>query len=373
MSPLIRSFRTVVAVPARDEAERIAACLEALDGQEGAQFDAIVLLVNNSSDDTAAIARSVAMRDPTRLHVIECTLPPALANAGSARRMAMEEAARLAGPDGVLLTTDADGLVDPDWLAANAAAIRAGVDAVAGWVELHPVEWGAIPTRLHEDDARECAYDALCDEIHAILDPDPWDPHPRHTHHSGASISVTASAFALCGGVPPVSTGEDRALIAALKRVDARVRHAPEVHVTVSGRTIGRATGGMADTIQRRLTRADAFLDDRLEPAWVCARRAFFRSELRRAHADDAFDRRQLASFLGLAPDELNNILSTNHFGMAWEAAEARAPCLRRKLVVVERLAEEMAAAQTLLGIIRPRCRALMGRSHWPDLILREV
>ena len=38
---------------------------------------------------------------------------------------------------------------------------------------MHPVKWGAIPARLHEDDARECAYDALCDEIHAILDPDP--------------------------------------------------------------------------------------------------------------------------------------------------------------------------------------------------------
>ena len=65
----------------------------------------------------------------------------------------MQEAARLAGPAGVLLTTDADGLVDPDWLAANLAAIEAGADAVAGWCELHPVEWGAIPPRLHEDDA----------------------------------------------------------------------------------------------------------------------------------------------------------------------------------------------------------------------------
>ena len=237
---LIPHLRTVVAIPARDEAARVAACLEALDGQDGARLDEIVLLVNNSSDDTAKIARSVKLLHPTRLHVIECTLSPEFANAGSARRIAMEETARLAGADGVLLTTDADGLVDPDWLTANLAAIRAGADAVAGWVELHPVEWGAIPARLHQDDARECSYDALCDEIHALLDPDPWDPHPRHTHHSGASIAVTASAFAKCGGVPPVPFGEDRALVAALRRIDARVRHAPEVHVTVSGRTTGR-------------------------------------------------------------------------------------------------------------------------------------
>ena len=184
----------------------------------------------------------------------------------------MAEAARLAGLDGVLLTTDADGQVDPDWLAANLQCLADGADAVAGWVDLHPIEWGAIPRALHEDDARECAYDRLCDEIHGLLDPDPADPLPRHTQHSGASIAVTAAAFARCGGVPAIPSGEDRALIAALRRVDARIRHAPEVHVSVSGRTEGRSEGGMADTIRRRLAKPDEYIDDRLEPALDCAR-----------------------------------------------------------------------------------------------------
>ena len=345
--------RTAVAIPARDEADRIAGCLEALDNQDGFQLDNIVLLVNNSVDDTADIARSVLLNPKTTLHVVECKLLGPQANAGFARRLAMKTAHDLLSGDDVLLTTDADGLVDPDWLARNLNAIDAGADVVAGWVDLHPLEWGAIPTRLHEDDARECAYDALCDEIHGLLDYDPADPMPRHTQHSGASIAVAAAAFALCGGVPPVASGEDRALVAALRRVDARIRHSPEVHVTVSGRTEGRAEGGMADTIRRRLTKPDDFLDDRLEPATDCVRRALARSQTRQMYRGDLSGSERLAEQLGLAEHTLLESLEQPFFGMAWEFVEQVAPRLRRRPVAVAELPREMHAAQIMLDSIR--------------------
>ena len=344
---------TIVAIPARDEADRIGPCLEALDAQCGARFGHILLFVNNSADGTVDAARSVALHPRTQLHVIECILPPEQANAGTARRLAMQAAAALAGPNGVLLTTDADGLVDPDWLAANLAALRAGADVVAGWVELHPIEWGMIPNKLHEDDARECAYDTLCDEIHARLDPDPHDPLPRHTQHSGASIAVTAAAYARCGGVPAVPSGEDRALMAALRRVDARIRHAPEVHVTVSGRIVGRAPGGMADTIRRRMTRPDPYLDDRLEPAADCARRAWCRRALRRLYDDPTADAGDLAAQLCLPARSLWPLLRTAAFGAAWEAVEAVSPALRRRLVAVTDVAAQTAAANAILRRLR--------------------
>ena len=341
---------TAVAIPARDEAERIGACIEALNGQDGAQLDHIFLLVNNSFDDTAKIARSVRLHRATQLHIVERDLPPEQANAGFARRMAMARAAGLAGPRGVILTTDADGLVDPDWLAANLAALAAGADVVAGWVDLHPLEWSQIPTKLHEDDARECAYDALCDALHHRIDPDPADPAPRHTQHSGASIAVTAEAFALCGGVPPLRSGEDRALIAALRQVDARIRHSVGVHVTVSGRTEGRCEGGMADTIRRRLSQPDQFLDDRLEPALDCARRALCRAELRRAYDDPAFDVAAIADQLLMSPEQVSRLLRQPYFGMAWVAAEQISPALRRRPVPVTDLPEQMRAAAAILA-----------------------
>ena len=348
-----RTAFTAVAIPARDEADRIAACLEALDAQAGARLDAIVLLVNNTTDGTASVARGVRLHKRTTLHVVERALPPSQATAGHARQLAMTEAARLAGPNGVLLTTDADGQVDADWLAANLAAIDAGADAVAGWVELHPIEWGQIPAKLHEDDAREVAYDALCDEIHGLLDPDPADPLPRHTQNSGASIAVTAAAYARCGGVPAIPSGEDRALIAALRRVDARVRHAPEVHVTVSGRTEGRSQGGMADTIRRRLTQPDEFIDDRLEPAAACARRARCRAELRRAYDDPRRQIGSLAATLQLDPAALVLHLGAPYFGQTWDAVERTSPALVRRLVRVRTLAGETAAAEAILAGLR--------------------
>ena len=132
---------------------------------------------------------------------------------------------------------------------------------------LDPVNALLIPARLHDDDAPECAYAAPLDQIASIVRPQAWDPWPRHTEHSGASIAVTLAAYQKAGGMPAASIAEDRKFFAALQASGARVRHAPEIVVTVSGRIVGLAEGGMADTIRRRLKRADPCLDDALEPA----------------------------------------------------------------------------------------------------------
>ena len=196
---------------------------------------------------------------------------------GYARRLSMEAAEQLVEPHGILLTTDADGQVDRNWIALNLQALARGADAVAGRVEIDPLDAALIPPKLHEDDARECFYGELLDRISAELDPDPFDRLPRHSEHSGASIAVSVSAYRCAGRIPAIPMGEDRAFFAALRRIDARIRHAPEVRVIVSGRTIGRAVGGMADTIRRRLIKADDTADDQFEPALPAARRAQLR------------------------------------------------------------------------------------------------
>lgn len=257
----------VVAVPVRDEAERIGACALALAQQKEVAPDAIVLVLNNTSDATAAIVRGLAGSLAVPVQVIEHEFPPERASAGSARRMAMERAAALAGPGGAVLTTDADGRVSVDWVVANLFYLRRGVDAVAGRAVLDLAGEAVIPARLQRDDALECTYAAALDEIALIVAPREWDPWPLHTEHSGASIPVTVAAYSRAGGMPATPIAEDRKFFAALDAMGARVRHAPEIAVTVSGRTIGRAEGGLADTIRRRLRQADLYLDDALEPA----------------------------------------------------------------------------------------------------------
>jgi len=354
----------VVAIPVRDEADRIGTCLTALLDQRDRRPDHIVLLVNNTTDDTIVAARRVELPSDTALHIVERCFPREQASAGFARRAAMMEAEHYAGPNGVLMTTDADGRVDRGWLSANLAALAAGADAVMGWVDLDPAEASAIPASLHEADARECAYDALCDEIHARLDPDPADPMPRHTQNSGASIAVTSRAFRAAGGVPPVPCGEDRALLAALRRIDAKVRHSLDCHVIVSGRIIGRAEGGMADTIRRRIEAPDQYLDDRLEPALHCARRANLRRRFQacRIGKDSVAD---LAAATALDAAWVTSLLAHVPFGAAWSEIERQSPVLRRQLVAVADLPEQMATAEAI-------CRTLRQRAVRRDVVAAE-
>jgi len=273
----------VVAIPARNEADELEDCLFALAAQRPAAIDCLVVCLNNCTDGSAAVIRRIAVALPFCVDVVEVTLPPDRACAGMARRIAMDRAAALVGLEGILVTTDADARVPPGWLAANLAAIAMGADAVAGQVEIEPFGARLVPQHLHEIDTRECNYAALLDEIRSLLDPDPADPWPRHDQQCGASIAVTTAAYRHAGGMPLVPLAEDRAaFFGNLRQIDARIRHAPEVRVVVSARLHGRAQGGMADTIRRRITRVDPFLDARLEPAGDAARRARACGQLRR-------------------------------------------------------------------------------------------
>jgi len=360
------STQAVIAIPAHNEADWITRCLTALDKQEGQVVSRVVLLVNNSTDQTAPIARRLQQIVAFPLEIIEHQFLPEHQNAGQARRLAMEHAASWVPADGVLLCTDADGQVAPDWLSANMSHIRNGADAVAGRAIIDPVDAAAIPAVLHEDDARECAYAALLDEIDCLIDPDPADPWPRHNEHSGASICVTAKAFHGSGGIPPLPVGEDRAFFNALRRADARLRHALDVHVTVSGRIHGRAAGGMADTIRRRLVMPDLFLDDVLEPAVARVRRARLRREIRGLFDGNGQVTTRLLNDLRCAPAVLAAALGRTTFGLAWEMVEAHAAALSRVPVPVSALPRETAQAERILAALRSN-RPAVSRRHRPE------
>lgn len=343
----------VIAIPIQNEAERIAACLTALSEQVNAPRFAALLFVNNTVDDTVATIHDLKHFLSFQVSVIEHEFPPLLRAAGHARRMAMGIAAARAEDSAALLCTDADGRVAPDWLAANLYHLRSGVDAVAGRIEIDAVEGALIPQALHEADARECAYADVLDELDSLLDPDPLDPWPRHTEHSGASICVTPEAFHRAGGIPAVPSGEDRLFFEALCRVDARVRHACDVRVTVSGRLQGRAKGGMADTIRRRMQRPDEYLDDRLEPADMAWRRSRLRRAVRDAYGHEASMWSVLAGLCTEA--ERKRLMSLANFGAVWAALQAISPVLKRDPVLVTDLPRQMARAVELRDTVLRR------------------
>jgi GT2 family glycosyltransferase len=346
-----RATRAVVAIPVRDEAEWIGRCLRALKRQTRTP-DAVVLLLNNCTDRTAVIACSLASRLPYRLHIHQHDFPSSTANVGSARRLAMEVGAEIAGPDGVLLTTDADAVVARDWIERSLLALASGADVVCGRVAIDPVEAMLIPWHVLAEEALERRLAELLDRVAVMLDPDPTDPWPRHTEAAGASLAVTTSCFNQVGGIPALAAGEDRAFVAALARMDARIRHDPTVTVTVSARIHGRAPGGMADTIRRRMGQQDEFADASLEPSVDAYRRIDFRRRVRLVWHDGAADE-DLAADLGVPDDRLLGSLSNRFFGTAWAAIENQSPFLKRRRVRFAELSKQIAYAEQLLEPVK--------------------
>jgi glycosyltransferase involved in cell wall biosynthesis len=344
-------METVVAIPVRDEAKRIGNCLAAFSRQS-VPPDHVVLLLNNCTDGTADVVRSLPKADHS-LNIIECQLEGSSASAGVARGLAMNHAASLI-KDGVIFTTDADGEVPPDWIESNLQAVEEGADAVCGRAVIDPIEALLIPQHLHDDDAREVAYGQLLDQIRSIIVPDPADPWPRHQEDSGASLAITTTMFRRIGGVPHLPSGEDRALIESLRMIDACVRHDPQISVVVSGRIEGRAGGGMADTIRRRIIQQDEFVDERIEPAWRMFRRLMLKSHFGLLRREPA-GLHEFAKLLAVAPAFMADAVAARHLGMGWSQVENASPLLSPRRVRFVDLPREMEIAQGIFSLVSNR------------------
>ncbi len=270
-------------MPARNEADRLDTLLESLAAQGVSGPIPVVIALNNTTDRSHQVVAEAGRRHGSRLAltVDDHVFAPEAAHAGSARARAMSlGVGRLGGdPGGVLISTDADTRPPPDWISANLAAIAAGADLVGGRLVLDDSE----PLGREARSVR-ALWDWYWVQVRAIedaVDPVPHDPAPRHGDHTGASLSITVSAYRAAGGVPLVPTGEDRALVAAAVATGARLVHPPSVWTRVSPRLDGRATGGMAEDM-RRLASMSVGAPGPLAPALAHWRaRAAWRRELR--------------------------------------------------------------------------------------------
>ncbi len=281
-----------VAVPVRDEAERLPSLLRALAAQVGAPPFTLCLHLDNCRDGSAGVVAAMAPSLPFAIRTGQCHrgLAP---NAGQARRAATALAATVA-PGGVLLTTDADSQPAPDWIAATLAGL-AKADIVASRIER-----GTGPASA-EQDRVERYYHGL----HAArrrLDPVPWEATATHHWTSGASLALRAADYGALGGFAPVPSGEDAALADAAARAGLRLRRDGAVVVRTSARRLGRARHGFAATL--------AALDEGQLPLvhhpddelWRYGRHA----EARRLHGSGRFD--ALAATLALPRDEVERV-----------------------------------------------------------------
>lgn len=243
-------LRAVVVVPARDEEERIGACIAALAAQRDLEPGSweVVLVLDGCSDDTAAVAERAA--GGLVLHLVA---GPGR-GVGFARRTGMAVAAarlRAAGSDPasrgrgarqVIASTDADSVTAPDWLARVLAAVDAGAGAVGGRITLDPVEAAALPAAVLVAREQEAARRLLAVRAHA----------PRAGHHqfSGAALAVTLDAHDQLGGLPAVACLEDEALERLLRAAGIPIAYPADVRVTTSARTSSSVPRGLAQVLR---------------------------------------------------------------------------------------------------------------------------
>jgi hypothetical protein len=269
--------------------------------------------------------------------------------------MDLAEAWLLEGGDrnGVILTTDADSQVAANWIAENLAAFEAGAEAVLGRIDLDD-EGKLLPDALHRRGKLEDTYERLLTELSWLLDPLEHNPWPHHATISGASLGITRTAYCRVGRLPRVALGEDKALIALLSRHDAKIRYCPTVHAITSGRTDGRAPGGVADTLAIRSREPDAFCDDALEPFRTAFARAAWRGRLRRLRGAGllALDL-DWAAKLEISAREVKDIIQESAFGAAWRAIEDRSPLFARRMLRPAELPKQIAIARRWLPHLR--------------------
>jgi glycosyltransferase involved in cell wall biosynthesis len=210
-----------VIVPAHDEQDHIEACMQSLrracvHAQLAGEAVEIIVVLDACLDNTGVLARSLGAR----------TLEVAATNVGLARQVGAQAA--LAAGARWLAFTDADSVVAPDWLAAQLAL---DADAVCGTIAIE--NWGAYGERMNR---------------HFQLT---YTDADEHAHIHGANLGVSAQAYVRAGGFVALPTGEDVALVEALRATSARIAWSRAPRVVTSVRSNFKAPGGFGATLAR--------------------------------------------------------------------------------------------------------------------------
>lgn len=381
--PPLRQCETCVIVPVRNEAALVEQTLAALIDQvdlQGQPIDPrryeVIVLANNCTDESAAIARRFARRHPDAvLHVVERALPPAEAYIGRVRQLLMDEADRrlrsIGRRRGIIASTDGDSQVAQTWIAATQWEIDRGADAVGGRIITHCASRAALDAHARLCHLREVGYRSLIAELEDYLDPDPFDRYPRHYQHYGASFAVTADAYQLAGGMPAVRTPEDVAFYEALRRVDARFRHSPLVQVTTSARPIGRVQNGLSNQLSQWSAMGEQQLPFLVESAEAIVDRLQTRSALRKlwhlfqSDSPSSQSIAWVAQSLGITIERLvNDLFHSPSFGRLCERVQQSQLPNENRLRALVPIQHAIADLRSRLHLLRSE-RAIATAPHW--------
>jgi glycosyltransferase involved in cell wall biosynthesis len=220
-----------VVIPARNEEQLLPACISSvLRAQEALPptvSSDIVIAVDSSTDRSLQIAaKMMGARG-----LVFAT------NAGTAGRARAEAVcvalSRYFGPSEHcwLANTDADCEVPENWLTDQLALARLGVQAIAGIVDV--VDFSEHNTVVAGRFRQSYV-------LHA---------DGTHPHVHAANFGVRADRYLHAGGWGPLATAEDHDLWNRLSEAGCRKQSVARLKVITSGRRVGRAPHGFAQTL----------------------------------------------------------------------------------------------------------------------------
>jgi glycosyltransferase involved in cell wall biosynthesis len=213
-----------VVVPAYNEAERIGQTLAALAAQTDTGFELLVV-DNNSTDDTAAIAR--AFRAPFPVHVLVETEKGVGCAVDTGFRHAIAAGATL------LARTDADCLPRPGWLAAARAGLTGGAGLMCGRITARRDEHGPAGRALFRG---LVALAATFGRLRPAHRADGYQAPYRM--HAGNNMAITALLYEACGGMPRRPSPTDRTFLNRVRRSTSAIRHSRAMVVENSTRRL---------------------------------------------------------------------------------------------------------------------------------------
>ena len=231
----------VVVVPAHNERQHLPRCLRALTAAASCLTTPVsTVVVLDSCDDGS---EHLAGEYGPDVHFISIDA----GNVGAARAAGFTHARSVELWPGDLVdgvssdtwyaTTDADSMVDADWLVRMVRPdLHAGADMVLGVVR--------VPNWRHFSPAVVRRY------LRAYR-----SKGPDHDHVHGANMGFRADAYWHVGGFHALATGEDVDLVERFEAAGLTVHRDRGLSVATSDRRDGRAPGGFAQYL-RGLSRA---------------------------------------------------------------------------------------------------------------------
>ncbi len=225
------SWHISVVIPARNEEDLLASCLESVlearaELSAATSFD-LVVVVDSSTDRSHEIAAQIV-----KGHGV--VLPIDAGNVGAVRTYGVERALhRCSKPRDHfwIANTDADCVVPRYWLVDQLRLAAQGIEAVAGIVDVDDFSDHSV----HVKDRFRRTY---------LLNPD-----GSHPHVHGANLGVRADTYLRAGGWACLATAEDHDLWRRCAATGARTHSSSLLKVLTSGRRTGRAPHGFAEAL----------------------------------------------------------------------------------------------------------------------------